>query len=240
MSIKNENKSKTKNNDIKLDPVPKILPLPNGPLYLLNNLKPMIVENLQNSRGEALYNVRGVALCRCGTYKNKPFCDGSHSMIKFVTENKTESNELSGIRKSKKSYVGSAITIHNNRSLCSHAAHCVKKLSSVFRLNSRPWINPNGATKDEIIESIRQYPSGALSYSLESVEFKDVEDRKPLITVSNNGPYVVSGGIELLNDTKIDDNASKEHYTLCRCGASKNKPVCDGTHISINFNDEVN
>ncbi|KAA2283186.1 hypothetical protein [Candidatus Nitrosocosmicus sp. SS] len=67
ISIKNENKSKTKNNDIKLDPVPKILPLPNGPLYLHNNLKPMIVENLQNSRGEALYNVRGVALCRCGT-----------------------------------------------------------------------------------------------------------------------------------------------------------------------------
>jgi len=44
----------------------KILPLPNGPYYLLNDMKPKVVENLQNSKGEPLSTVRGVALCRCG------------------------------------------------------------------------------------------------------------------------------------------------------------------------------
>ena len=57
---------------------PKILPLVNGPYYLINDMKPTVVENLQNSNGEPLSTVRGVALCRCGASKNKPFCDGSH------------------------------------------------------------------------------------------------------------------------------------------------------------------
>jgi CDGSH-type Zn-finger protein len=62
---------------------PKILPLPNGPYYLLNDMKPKIVENLQNSKGEPLSTVSGVALCRCGASKNKPFCDGMHKVINF-------------------------------------------------------------------------------------------------------------------------------------------------------------
>jgi CDGSH-type Zn-finger protein len=62
---------------------PKILPLPNGPYYLLNDMQPKIVENLQNSKGELLSTVSGVALCRCGASKNKPFCDGMHKVINF-------------------------------------------------------------------------------------------------------------------------------------------------------------
>jgi len=62
---------------------PKILPLPNGPYYLLNDMEPKIVENLQNSKGESLSTVSGVALCRCGASKNKPFCDGTHGTIGF-------------------------------------------------------------------------------------------------------------------------------------------------------------
>lgn len=67
---------------------PKILPLPNGPFYLFNDMKPKVVENLQNSKGEPLSTVRGVALCRCGASNNKPFCDGSHNSINFK-DNKT-------------------------------------------------------------------------------------------------------------------------------------------------------
>ena len=56
---------------------PKILPLPNGPYYLLNDAQPKIVENLQNSKGEPISTVRGTALCRCGASKNKLYCDGT-------------------------------------------------------------------------------------------------------------------------------------------------------------------
>ncbi len=62
---------------------PKILPMPNGPLYLISDMKPRVVENLQNSKGEKLSIIRGVALCRCGVSKNKPFCNGSNNKINF-------------------------------------------------------------------------------------------------------------------------------------------------------------
>jgi CDGSH-type Zn-finger protein len=62
---------------------PKILALPNRPYYLLNDMKPKIVENLRNSKGEPLSTVSGVALCRCGASKNKPFCDSMHKVINF-------------------------------------------------------------------------------------------------------------------------------------------------------------
>ena len=57
--------------------------------------------------------------------------------------------------------------------------------------------------------------------------------------MSINGPYYVIGGIEL-NDSTGSKPESKEHYTLCRCGASKNKPFCNGAHWDINFKDDKN
>jgi len=54
-----------------------------------------------------------------------------------------------------------------------------------------------------------------------------------------DGPYAITGGIELV-DQLPGEGASTEHYTLCRCGGSKNKPFCDGTHWHIGFKDEKN
>ena len=67
---------------------PKILILQNGPYYLLNSMEPKIVENLQNSKCKLLSTIQGVALCRCGASKTKPFCDGTHGTIGFSSENK--------------------------------------------------------------------------------------------------------------------------------------------------------
>ena len=72
--------------------------------------------------------------------------------------------------------------------------------------------------------------AGALSYAIDGVEGKAPKG-PPLVTVLDNGPYAVTGGIELAGD------ASREHYTLCRCGQSKNKPLCDGSHWDANFRD---
>ena len=81
-------------------------------------------------------------------------------------------------------------------------------------------------------------PSGALSYTKDGVLYKD-RDREPAITVSKNGPYYVVGGIES-KDPMGSKPESKEHYTLCRCGASTNKPFCNGAHWDINFKDDKN
>jgi CDGSH-type Zn-finger protein len=52
-----------------------------------------------------------------------------------------------------------------------------------------------------------------------------------MFTASKDGPYVITGGIELMgDDIQFGDGAPKEHYTLCRCRASQNKPFCDGMH----------
>jgi CDGSH-type Zn-finger protein/uncharacterized Fe-S cluster protein YjdI len=228
---------------------PKILPLPNGPYYLLNDMEPKVVENLQNSKGKPLSTIQGVALCRCGASNNKPFCDGTHGTIGFSSENKTTAaanynNNGSSehmIKDKRKDYVGKEITIHDNRRICSHAAECVNNLSSVFKLNSRPWINPDSARTEEIIETIRKCPSGALSYSIDDIEYRDQNERRPIVTVSKDGPYLITGGIDLIGDNiQWAEGASKEHYTLCRCGASNNKPFCDGMHRTVNFKDDKN
>jgi CDGSH-type Zn-finger protein len=222
---------------------PKIMPLPNGPYYFINDMEPKVVENLQNSKGESLSVIRGVALCRCGASNNKPFCDGTHGKIGFSSENKKEDTNDSHhqiVKDKRKSYVGKGITIHDNRKICSHAAECVNNLPSVFKLNARPWISPDAAeTKEEIINTIRKCPSGALSYSVDGIEYRDQNERKPVITVTKGGPYLVTGGIDLIGDNiQFAEGSSKEHYTLCRCGASNNKPFCDGMHRVTNFKDD--
>lgn len=85
---------------------PKILPLPNGPYYLINDMEPKIVENLQNPEGELLSTIRRVALCRCGASKNKPFCDGTHGIIGFSSDNKEVTGNGHITKDKRKSYAG--------------------------------------------------------------------------------------------------------------------------------------
>ena len=212
---------------------PKIACLPNGPYYLLNDMTPQVIPNIQSSKGEPRSTVRGVALCRCGGSANKPFCDGTHGANGFTDK---KINDGSADRRD--NYVGVRITIHDNRGICAHAGRCTDGLASVFKLNEEPWIDPDGAEVEEIMAVTKQCPSGALSYSIDGEEMV-TERREPMVTVTKDGPYAITGGIEILEKPQ-GEGASKEHYTLCRCGDSKNKPFCDGTHWHIKFKDEKN
>jgi len=209
---------------------PKIACLPNGPYYLLNDMEAKPVPNMRRASGEACATVRGVALCRCGGSKNKPFCDGTHTAIGFSDRNTADPGN-----DGRKSYAGKRITVLDNRALCAHAGFCTDELESVFRQHDEPWIAADGAEAEEIIATIRKCPSGALSYAIDGVE-ADAPERPPMVTVTDNGPYAVTGGIELMG-VHFGDGASTEHYTLCRCGASKNKPFCDGSHWNVGFRD---
>ena len=68
------------------------------------------------------------------------------------------------IKDKRKNYVGKEITIHDNRKICSHAAECVNNLPSVFKFNVRPWINPDAADKQQIINKIK---TSAVQYIIE-------------------------------------------------------------------------
>ena len=209
-----------------IKPKPNITPTPDGP----NLVKDL--ENFANQSGP-IETKKTLALCRCGGSANKPFCDGTHAKIGF------SSAKLDGrIEDKQENYESEQITIHDNRGICAHAGRCTDGLPSVFRLKQEPWIDPDAASPEEIISVIGKCPSGALSYSVNSIEHRDRLD-EPSIFVSPNGPYVVSGGTDLLETTR-GEGASTEHFTLCRCGGSKNKPFCDGTHWNIQFKDDKN
>jgi CDGSH-type Zn-finger protein len=172
-----------------------------------------------------------MALCRCGGSANKPFCDGTHAAIGFA------SGKLDGRTPDRRdTYVGKGITIFDNRGICQHAGFCTDNRPSVFKLHQDPWIDPNAAEGEVIAVQIHQCPSGALNHAVVAV---NLPARETAITVSKDGPYRVSGAIDLLTDV-WGAGASRDHYALCRCGGSKNKPFCDGTHWSNGFQDDRN
>ncbi len=204
-----------------------IEPIVNG-RYLVRNLK-----DFRNSKGEAIEVKPVMLLCRCGKSKSKPFCDGMHLQIGFRSDKAADrvSDKID-------TYVGNEITIHDNEGVCAHVRYCVDNSPAVFNDNREPWIESDAADPEETAKIIRMCPSGALSYTKDGVLYEDL-DRGPSITISENGPYCVVGGIEL-KDPGGSEPESKEHYTLCRCGASKNKPFCDGAHSKVNFQDDKN
>ena len=187
---------------------------------------------LRAATGENLEIQGTIALCRCGGSANKPFCDGTHKRIGF--SGRSESDPA---KRSTRDYTGVAITIHDRRWICSHAAECVRGLPAVWRKGERPWIVPDAGEAQEIIGVIRKCPSGALSYSIGGVEVQGPEKpRPPVVTVAKNGPYHVTGGAVLRDPSAIEPPV-REHYVLCRCGQSKNKPFCDGQHAVVGFDD---
>ena len=200
---------------------PKIRLSKNGPLVVTG------LEDFTDETGEPLPLRDTLRLCRCGASSTKPFCDGTHASIGF-----TDTPSSSRLPDRRDDYVGNDITIHDNRGICSHAGYCTAGLPVVWGFNE-PWIDPNGASTEQIVSIIRKCPSGALSYSINDVEHRDV-DRPPAIALTKDGPYRVVGSVEL-EDGPWLEGASEEHYALCRCGASKSKPFCDGSHWYVDF-----
>jgi CDGSH-type Zn-finger protein/truncated hemoglobin YjbI len=100
---------------------------------------------------------------------------------------------------------------------------------------------------DEIIRAVRDCPSGALSYAIDGTEARGQADwdgtREPAIQVTKDGPYRITGGITLTSAAGQPEDraegASVEHYALCRCGHSQNKPYCSGMHWYVGFRDPV-
>jgi uncharacterized Fe-S cluster protein YjdI len=129
-----------------------------------------------------------------------------------------------------KEYTNGEITIYWYPERCIHSGNCVKGLPRVFDRDRRPWIKMQNASSKEIMKTVDRCPSGALSCKRNKV------DQMPAskINVSKNGPLLVEGGCELI-DEGGEKIASNGPFALCRCGGSKRKPFCDGTHITIGF-----
>jgi len=132
-----------------------------------------------------------------------------------------------------KKYKKEELTIVWEPKKCIHAAVCVKELPGVYDPNAKPWIKPENASVDQLKSQIDNCPSGALSY--EQIETTNqIKNMNTEVELMKNGPLLVKGNV----DIKSHDGTvvTKEKMTaFCRCGASANKPYCDGKHKQVGF-----
>ncbi|WP_406288626.1 CDGSH iron-sulfur domain-containing protein [Embleya sp. NBC_00896] len=208
---------------------PRIQVAPNGP-YLVTN-----ASRVTDRLGETIHVLPQTALCRCGESDTKPLCDGSHARIGF-----SGAKEDGRVPDDRQEYPGNPVTVTDNRGLCAHSGLCTDRLSSVFRQKEEPFVAPSGGRMDEIVRTVRACPSGALGHLLDGQQ-PPPQQREPAIEVSLDGPYRITGGIPLVDADGApeprDAGASTEHYSLCRCGHSRNKPFCSGMHWYVGFAD---
>lgn len=112
---------------------------------------------------------------------------------------------------------------------CIHSRNCVLTRSDVFVPDVKgEWIHPENASSDELRAVADNCPSGAIRY-----EETGKAPRKPLVNtlhIRENGPYALNAELQLEGEP-----CASHKMTLCRCGASKNKPYCDCSHIDIDF-----
>jgi CDGSH-type Zn-finger protein len=200
----------------------------NGPYFVRGPIK------MRNSKGNWFEEKKVMALCRCGHSTTKPYCSGMHSKVGFKGDKEPDT-----VLDKVGDYVGEKITIHDNRGVCAHSAFCTDNVPTVWRLGEEPWIDPDGSDPVDIEAVTKLCPSGALSYTREGIRVKD-HARSPFIKISKNGPYRVVGGPELIDKETGSTPESKEHFSLCRCGSSKNKPFCSGMHWYVKFKDDKN
>lgn len=178
---------------------------------------------------ETLDAGNGYALCRCGGSARKPFCDGTHAGNGF---DGTETADTGPIAARAKEYAGVGIVVQDDRSICEHAGFCGNRVTNVWKMVAD---SADTQVRSHMIAMIERCPSGALSYSLD--ESGAVEPELPRrIAAVVDGPLWVTGRIPVRTSTG-ELLETRNRVTLCRCGASANKPHCDGTHKKVGFTD---
>ena len=122
-----------------------------------------------------------------------------------------------------------AITLRFDGRRCIHSRHCVLEAPAVFRANTPgAWIHPESTTVEHCVHVAHNCPSGAITYERHDGGAQEAAPDVNVVRVRENGPYAVHAAIEL-------PAAAEFRATLCRCGKSKHKPYCDGSHTAAGF-----
>jgi CDGSH-type Zn-finger protein len=216
----------------------------NGP-YMITGDLPLRKETIgTNSAGESLKWIAGkpfpaqtaYALCRCGHSAKKPFCDGSHASAHF---DGTETASREPYQKQAKTIEGPSLSLTDAEKLCAFARFCDPN-GQVWNLVNE---TDNPGARKIFMRQVGECPSGRLvawdNSTGKSIE-PDHELSIGLIEDPANrcaGPVWLRGGIPVIGSDGFHYEV-RNRVTLCRCGASQNKPFCDGTHAAIKFKDE--
>jgi CDGSH-type Zn-finger protein len=176
------------------------------------------------------------ALCRCGRSNTKPFCDGTHSKVGFDGQ---ETASRDPFPQQAKVQDGPDMQLLDAEVLCAFARFCDP--------NGQVWNQVdqtrNASVRATFIRQVGDCPSGRL-VARDRTTGKDVEPHLPVSiglvedpAQGCSGPLWLRGGIPVTAADGFHYQV-RNRVTLCRCGESKNKPFCDGTHASIGFSDQ--
>ncbi len=188
----------------------KITPIPSGPLKVAGVTSASFCGKPLEASGD-------VYLCRCGESKNAPFCDGSHKPAGFTGDNTGESEA-----KPLRVWEGRTIQTTFNPNVCMHVFYC----KPLQELRARELAGDDDAAQ-EIAEVVASCPSGALTYSSNSVEVGGAEQSE--LVIMEGGEIRVTCDFET-EGFELQAEQPSDRATLCRCGRSDNKPWCDGRH----------
>ena len=135
-----------------------------------------------------------------------------------------------------KDYASKDLIVSYDATRCIHAGECARGAPAVFDSSARPWIQPANGEAAEIAAVVRRCPTGALT--VRNVDGTPIEapDATNSLNVAPSGPLYLRGRVVF----EGGEHASRVEYTrvaLCRCGQSKNKPLCDGSHGAAGFAD---
>ena len=137
-----------------------------------------------------------------------------------------------------KEYSNGELTVIWKPDKCIHSGICVDMLPEVYDPEARPWITPKEATTEELKKQINECPSGALSYKMNNKQDSEQTEngQSTRVQAMQNGPLMVHGTLEVTcADGSVHNKSTATAF--CRCGASANKPYCDGSHREAEFKD---
>ncbi len=221
----------------------KVTIVKNGPYLVSGNLplvKEIIVTDddgipVKYSRGKNYPEQENYSLCRCGRSKKPPYCDGTHARIGFDgSETATHESYLEQAGE----ITGPDLDLTDAEELCAIARFC-DRAGGVWRLTED---SDDPESRAIAIEEACNCPAGRL-VAWEKGTGKSFELKfKPGISLVEDpdqhvsGPIWVKGGVPVVSSFGTEYEV-RNRITLCRCGASDNKPFCDGSHISVGYSD---
>jgi CDGSH-type Zn-finger protein len=211
-----------------------------GGVPLMRERKIVAAENnaaLTWQTGETLATEDTYALCRGGQSGAKPFCDGTHARVGF---DGTESADVRPYKERQHVHDGVGISAQRVGELCIHAAFCIGRTRPIAAMLAD---TDDSDVRSNIMGRIDHCPSGSYGYALqrggESIEL----DLPQAISVLEEEDGLasalwVTGGVPVQR-TDGRPLETRNRMTLCRCGHSAGKPLCDGTHRKIDFREEA-
>lgn len=166
------------------------------------------------------------ALCRCGGSANKPFCDGTHASVEW---DDTEAEGAGDYSERAGSLGGENIEIFDDRKTCVHAGFCGNEITNIWKMASKTG---DSRVRAQAMAMVENCPSGALTFAVDGDVIEPSLSAE--VAIVADGPIWITGGIRI-EGSDGEALESRNRVTLCRCGHSANKPLCDGSHKEAGF-----